>query len=66
MDFCDDKPLCDETDRCYQAVTKTYRELRARGVSDRISFDSAVAVYRQHHPEVPASRAPYVISDWIG
>jgi hypothetical protein len=66
MDFCDDKPACDESDRCYQAVRKAYQELRARGVSDRVSFDSAVTVFRHYHPEVPARRAPYVIADWIG
>lgn len=56
---------CDDSDACYRAVMTAYRQLRERGESDRVSFNSALAVFRHHHPEVPASKAPYVVAEWI-
>jgi hypothetical protein len=56
---------CDVSDTCYRAVTTAYRELRARGETDRVSFHSALAVFRHYHPEVPAGEAPYVVAEWI-
>lgn len=60
-----DELACDVSDACYLAVTTAYRELRARGETDRVSFHSALAVFRHHHPEVPAAKAPYVVAEWI-
>jgi hypothetical protein len=60
-----DELACDVSDTCYLAVTTAYRELRARGETDRVSFHSALAVFRHHHPEVPAAKAPYVVAEWI-
>jgi hypothetical protein len=56
---------CDMSDACYRAVTTVYRELRARGKSDRVSFNSALAVFRHHHPSVLATEAPYIVAEWI-
>lgn len=61
----DDQFGCDGNDVCYRAVTTAYRELRARGETDRVSFHSALAVFRHHHPEVPSAKAPYVVAEWI-
>lgn len=61
----DDQFACDVSDACFRAVTTAYRELRARGESDRVSFHSALAVFRHYHPEVSVARAPYVVAEWI-
>ena len=61
----DDEFECDWNDACYRAVTMAYRQLRDRGETDRVSFHSALAVFRHHHPEVPATKAPYVVAEWI-
>jgi len=60
-----DRLACDESDACYKAVTTAYRELRERGESDRVSFLSALAVFRHYHPEVPSAKAPYLVAEWI-
>ena len=57
--------LCDESDVCYQAVTRAYHQLRDLGESDQVAFHSAVAVFRHHHPEIPPTRVPYLVADWI-
>ena len=61
----DDLFACDMSDPCYQAVTIAYRELRVRGETDRVSFRSALALFRHYHPEVSIARAPYVVAEWI-
>ena len=61
----DGAPECEVGDACYRAVTETYRQLRALGESDLVSFQSAAAVYRHHHPEVPVHTAPYFVAEWI-
>ncbi len=61
----DDELICAENDACYRAVTAAYHQLRARGESDRIAFNSALAVFRHHHPEIPAANAPYLVAQWI-
>ena len=66
MDGCGDKFACDETDVCYKAVTNAYRQLKNRGLSDDVCFDSAIKVFRHYHPELPARQAPYVVADWVG
>ena len=63
--FSDDALVCNENDVCYRAVTETYRQLRARGMTDLASFNAAVSVFRHHHPDVAAERVPYMVADWI-
>lgn len=55
-------PACDG---CMPAVVRAYRELRARGEPDRFAFEAAVAVYRWHHPDVPAAEATSIVADWV-
>jgi len=50
---------------CYAAVTRVYRELRLRNVSDAQAFDTATLVYLFHHPEAPAREAPHQVARWI-
>jgi len=58
-------PDCAPTDVCYRAVTTAYRRLRECGATEEVSFKSAVSVFRHHHPEVPATRACYLVADWL-
>jgi hypothetical protein len=50
---------------CYAAVTRVYRELRSRNISDAEAFDTATRVYQYHHPEAPASQAPHQVALWL-
>ncbi len=36
---------------CQVAVQRTYRDLRAKGMGDRLAFDAAVRVCAIRHPE---------------
>ena len=65
MGLCDEELGCGPTDTCYRAVVNTYTKMKMLGQKDHICFDSAAAVYRYHHPEVPGDRVPYVIADWL-
>lgn len=65
MSSCDEELGCGPTDTCYRAVKTAYSQMKMLGQKELICFNSAVAVYRHHHPEVPGDRAPYVIADWI-
>lgn len=57
--------LCDGGDGCRQAVTRTYRELRERGVSDRFAFEAGLRLYGLRHPEVPRAAARDCVAGWI-
>ncbi len=50
---------------CRGIVTRTYREMVARGCEDGQAFRSAVMVYQLRHPEVTSDDAPYVVAEWI-
>ena len=56
---------CMETAACRIAVTRAYDRLISSGAEDRVAFQAAGKVYAWHHPEVPTSRVPYVISEWL-
>jgi hypothetical protein len=56
---------CIETAACRVAVTRAYDRLISSGADDRIAFEAAGKVYAWHHPEVPSSRVPYVIAEWL-
>lgn len=50
---------------CYAAVTRVYRELRERDVSDAAAFDTATRVYLFYHPEEAGKEAPHRVAQWI-
>ena len=56
-----------ETDgeACRRAVTRTYNELRERGLQDPVAFDAGLRVYCLRHPEVPAADARDRVAAWI-
>ena len=65
---CDDDIVivpCMETAACRIAVTRAYDRLISSGVDDLVAFEAAGKVYALHHPEVPSTRVPYVISEWL-
>ena len=48
----------DDFDRdTLRVVATTYREKRRAGYGDLPSFNSAMTVYRERHPDVPEGRA---------
>lgn len=51
---------------CRIAVTRVYRELKQRNIPDVAAFDTATAIFRLHHPEVPLFEARYAIAEWLG
>lgn len=51
---------------CRTAVLRTFDELRKRNMSETAALESAAAVFRFHHPEIPALDAMKTVDDWIG
>jgi hypothetical protein len=51
---------------CRTAVLRTFGELRKRNMSETAALESAAAVFRFHHPEVPAVDALKTVDEWIG
>jgi len=49
---------------CREAVTRTFRELRDRGVTDSDALESAINVYRYHHPTADGGAARTLIAAW--
>ena len=57
---------CDtEREACRRAVTRTYQELRERGLQDPMAFEAGLRVYCLRHPEVPAADARDRVAAWI-
>lgn len=52
--------------RCRQAATRAYRELRRRGVTESHAFGAAIRVFGYHFPATPPIQAIEVVSDWVG
>lgn len=50
---------------CRTAVLRTFDELRKRNMSETAALESAAAVFRFHHPEIPAVDALKTVDDWI-
>lgn len=50
---------------CRRAVTRTYHELRGRGILDSRAFEAGLRVYCLRHPEVPAAEARDRVAAWI-
>ena len=59
--------MCDLTANCvcHEAVLRAYGELKDRNVPNTAAFDSAVTVFRYHHPEIPVIEARYTVADWL-
>ena len=60
--------MCDVTASCAcrEAVIRAYGQLKDRKVPNRAAFDSAVTVFRFHHPEISAMDAKYTVAGWVG
>lgn len=50
---------------CRTAVLRTFDELRKRNMSETAALESATAVFRFHHPEIPATDAFKTVDEWI-
>jgi hypothetical protein len=50
---------------CRTAVTRAFGELRRRNMSERAALESAAAVYRFHHPDVPEAQALQTVRGWV-
>lgn len=59
--------MCERTVscECQQAVTRTYRELRARGLGDVSAFYAAARVFCWHHPDVSPREARFAVAEWL-
>lgn len=51
---------------CRTAVLRTFGELRKRNMSETAALESAAAVFRFHHPKIPAMDAFRTVDEWIG
>ena len=56
-----DQDACD----CRTAVIRTFGELRRRNVSPMAARDSAISVFRFHHPEIPETEAKKTVDKWV-
>ena len=50
---------------CRAVVTRVYRELREKGLSDPAAFDSAARVFALYHPETTPRGSCYAIAEWL-
>lgn len=59
--------MCEKIEACAcrTVVTRAYRELRQRQLPDLEAFDTAVRLYRLHHPEVADRDARFTIAEWL-
>lgn len=57
--------IADNRCDCRTAVLRTFDELRKRQMSETAALESATAVFRFHHPEVPALDALKTVDEWI-
>ena len=51
--------------QCFAAVTTTYENLKARGLSEDRAFAASVRVYRFYHPEQSRLGAHDVVAGWL-
>ncbi len=59
--MCNDRKNC----ACRIAVTRVYRELKERDISEVSAFDTAARIFRLHHPEIPERESRFTIADWV-
>ena len=59
--------MASEEDRCdcRTAVMRTFGELRQRNMSPMAARDSAISVFRFHHPEIPETEAKKTVDSWV-
>lgn len=50
---------------CRDAVLRAFGELKSRRVNENAAFESAVAVFRFHHPEIPPPEAIDTVDRWL-
>lgn len=50
---------------CRDAVIRAFGELRKRNMGENAAFESAVSVYRFHHPEVSKLQATDTVDRWL-
>ena len=50
---------------CRVAVTRVYRELRARDIPEISAFDTAATIFRLHHPDVAEREARFTVAKWL-
>jgi len=50
---------------CREAVSRAFGELKERRMSENSAFESAVAVFRFHHPEIPPMQAIDTVDRWL-
>ncbi|MGB0630933.1 MAG: hypothetical protein ACPGRZ_09575 [Alphaproteobacteria bacterium] len=55
----------DQDCACREAVSRAFDELKNRRMSDGAAFESAVAVFRFHHPEIPPLQAIDTVDRWL-
>ena len=53
------------TCQCYTAVTRTYSNLKDKGLSEDHAFAASVRVFRFYHPEKRRVDALDTVSDWL-
>jgi hypothetical protein len=49
---------------CRTAVVRTFDELRRRNMNKTAALESAAAVFRFHHPGIPAKDALRTVNEW--
>ena len=50
---------------CRAAVSRAFAELRKRRVGEEAAFESAVTVFRFHHPDLPVLEAQETVDRWL-
>ena len=50
---------------CKRATLRVHDELRRHGVPQRGSIETALVVYRYHHPEASLDRAIETVGGWL-
>ena len=51
--------------QCRDAVLRTYQELTEAGHREDRAYDTAVQVFRHHHPGRPRVEAYQVVANWL-
>lgn len=51
--------------QCRKAALRTYQELTGLGHREDHAYDTAVQVFRLHHPERPRIEAYRIVADWL-
>ncbi len=52
-------------DCCISAVRRSYSEMCAAGQPETVAFETALAVFNWHHPEVQPASASALVRGWV-